>query len=96
LFQHLELTEKEYFGLVFCEGGGPLPAGPAPDVTRWLDPAKQIRKQMRVKGLTLLTLHFRSVALCFIVLVYLFLRPIFFLVILFIAIAFGLSQNWFK
>jgi hypothetical protein len=63
MLQHLELTEKEYFGLVFCEGGGPLPAGPAPDVTRWLDPAKQIRKQMRVKGLTLLTLHFRSVTL---------------------------------
>jgi hypothetical protein len=62
MLQHLELTEKEYFGLVFCEGGGPLPAGPAPDVTRWLDPAKQIRKQMRVKGLTLLTLHFRFVS----------------------------------
>ena len=60
--QHLELTEKDYFGLVFCEGGGALPPGPAPDVTRWLDPAKQIRKQMRVKGLSLVTLHFRSVS----------------------------------
>ena len=49
-FQHLELREREFFGLVFCEGGCVLAAGPAPDVTRWLDPNKLIRKQMRLKG----------------------------------------------
>ncbi len=43
-FQHLELREREYFGIVFCEGGSVLASGPAPDVTRWLDPAKLIRK----------------------------------------------------
>jgi len=57
--QHLELTEREYFGLVFTEGGQTLPPGHAPDVTRWLDPAKSVRKQMRVKGCSPVTLHFR-------------------------------------
>ena len=59
VFQHLELTEREYFGLVFGEGGVVLPAGHAPDTARWLDPAKPVRKQMRVKGCTPVTLHFR-------------------------------------
>ena len=59
VFQHLELTEREYFGLVFGEGGVALPAGHAPDTARWLDPAKPVRKQMRVKGCTPVTLHFR-------------------------------------
>ena len=59
MYQHLELTEREYFGLVFAEGGPPLPVGHAPDVARWLDPAKPIRKQMRVKGCAAVTLHFR-------------------------------------
>ena len=59
VFQHLELTEREYFGLVFGEGGAALPVGHAPDTARWLDPAKPVRKQMRVKGCTPVTLHFR-------------------------------------
>ena len=59
VFQHLELTERDYFGLVFTENNVSLPAGHAPDVTRWLDPSKSIRKQMRVKGVTGVTLHFR-------------------------------------
>ena len=59
VFQHLELTEREYFGLVFGEGGVALPSGHAPDTARWLDPAKPVRKQMRVKGCTPVTLHFR-------------------------------------
>ena len=59
MFQHLELTEREYFGLVFCEGGAALPPGPAPDVTRWLDPVKPVRKQMRVKGPSAVNLVFR-------------------------------------
>ena len=36
-----------------------LSGGHAPDVTRWLDPSKSVRKQMRVKGMTAVTLHFR-------------------------------------
>lgn len=47
---HLDLHEREYFGLLFNDTGGPLPpagAGHAPDVTRWLDPVKPIRKQLR-------------------------------------------------
>ena len=59
VYQHLELTEREYFGLVFTENNVVLPPGHAPDVTRWLDPSKPIRKQMRVKGVTPVTLHFR-------------------------------------
>jgi len=59
VYQHLELTEREYFGLVFTENNVVLPPGHAPDVTRWLDPSKPIRKQMRVKGITPVTLHFR-------------------------------------
>jgi len=59
VFQHLELIEREYFGLVFCEGGAPLPSGASPDTTRWLDPTKLVRKQMRVKGLGPVNLQFR-------------------------------------
>ena len=59
VYQHLELTERDYFGLVFTENSVSLPDGHAPDVTRWLDPAKSVRKQMRVKGVTPVTLHFR-------------------------------------
>ena len=59
VFQHLELTERDYFGLVFTENSVTLPSGHAPDVTRWLDPAKSVRKQMRVKGVAPVTLHFR-------------------------------------
>ena len=55
----MELTEREYFGLIFCEGGVPLPVGPAPDVSRWLDPSKPLRKQMRVKGVCEVHLQFR-------------------------------------
>lgn len=59
VFQHLELSEREYFGLIFNEGGTPVPVGPAPDSTRWLDPVKPIRKQMRVKGVGSVHLQFR-------------------------------------
>mgnify|MGYP002059963479 CR=1 FL=1 len=57
--QHLELVEREYFGLVFAEGGLALPPGPTPDITRWLDPVKPVRKQMRVKGVSQVHLQFR-------------------------------------
>ena len=44
---------------MFAEGGAPLPPGPAPDLTRWLDPNKPVRKQMRVKGVSMVNLQFR-------------------------------------
>ncbi len=44
---YLELREREYFGLIFNDTGGVLPTGHSPDVMRWLDPQKPVRKQMR-------------------------------------------------
>ncbi|XP_023229327.1 tyrosine-protein phosphatase non-receptor type 4 isoform X1 [Centruroides vittatus] len=41
VFQHLELIEKDYFGLQFAE------IAPSPDAMRWLDPSKCVRKQMK-------------------------------------------------
>ncbi|CAB4065164.1 PTPN4 [Lepeophtheirus salmonis] len=64
VFNHLELTEREYFGLVFCDTGGPLPLSHSPEVSRWLDAHKMIKKQTKnaissnTKG-SLLTLYFR-------------------------------------
>ena len=59
VYSHLELVEREYFGLMFTDNGGPMPQGHAPDIMRWLDPNKSIRKQMRVKGVSPITLYFR-------------------------------------
>ena len=47
VMNHLELREREYFGLMFNDTGGVLPTGHSPDVMRWLDPQKPVRKQMR-------------------------------------------------
>ena len=47
VFNHLELGEREYFGLVFNDTGGPMPNGHAPDVMRWIDAQKFVRKQVR-------------------------------------------------
>lgn len=41
VFDHLELIEKDYFGLQF------LDLSPDPDTMRWLDPLKTIKKQCR-------------------------------------------------
>ncbi|XP_076359400.1 protein tyrosine phosphatase Meg isoform X1 [Tachypleus tridentatus] len=41
IFQHLELIEKDYFGLQFSEVTGGL------DTMRWLDPTKGVRKQLK-------------------------------------------------
>ena len=46
VFNHLEVGEREYFGLMFNDTGGPMPMGHAPDVMRWLDPQKLVRKQV--------------------------------------------------
>ena len=64
VMNHLELREKEYFGLMFNDTGGVLPSGHSPDVMRWLDPLKPVRKQMRtaisgVGARTLPTLYLR-------------------------------------
>ena len=50
VFDHLELHERDFFGLLFNDTGGVLPTGHSPDVMRWLDPDKPIRKQMRSFG----------------------------------------------
>ncbi|XP_046327998.1 tyrosine-protein phosphatase non-receptor type 4-like isoform X5 [Haliotis rufescens] len=42
VFEHLELVEKDYFGLQYLD----LP--PGDDALRWLDPLKTIKKQCRV------------------------------------------------
>ena len=47
VFNHLEVGEREYFGLMFNDTGNPMPVGHAPDVMRWLDPQKLVRKQVR-------------------------------------------------
>ena len=64
VMNHLELREKEYFGLMFNDTGGVLPSGHSPDVMRWLDPLKPVRKQMRtaisgVGARTMPTLYLR-------------------------------------
>ncbi|XP_049863028.1 tyrosine-protein phosphatase non-receptor type 4 isoform X2 [Schistocerca gregaria] len=49
VFQHLELIEKDYFGLQYSENG----AAPTPsnsDLVRWLDPSKPVKKQIRNNG----------------------------------------------
>ncbi|XP_043281323.1 tyrosine-protein phosphatase non-receptor type 4 isoform X3 [Venturia canescens] len=50
VFQHLELIEKDYFGLQYAENGSTTSTCPNPDVMRWLDPAKPVKKQIRSKG----------------------------------------------
>ncbi|XP_074659183.1 tyrosine-protein phosphatase non-receptor type 4-like isoform X2 [Tubulanus polymorphus] len=42
VFEHLELIEKDYFGLQFVD------LSPTQDTMRWLDPLKTVKKQMRV------------------------------------------------
>ncbi|XP_031778840.1 tyrosine-protein phosphatase non-receptor type 4 isoform X2 [Nasonia vitripennis] len=50
VFQHLELIEKDYFGLQYAENGSVSTSSPNPDVMRWLDPSKLVKKQIRSKG----------------------------------------------
>ncbi|XP_033224912.1 tyrosine-protein phosphatase non-receptor type 4 isoform X4 [Belonocnema kinseyi] len=50
VFQHLELIEKDYFGLQYSENGAITSSCPNPDVMRWLDPSKPVKKQIRSKG----------------------------------------------
>ncbi|XP_078044167.1 protein tyrosine phosphatase Meg isoform X3 [Augochlora pura] len=46
VFQHLELVEKDYFGLQYAENGATA-CTYSPDVMRWLDPTKPVKKQIR-------------------------------------------------
>ncbi|XP_058809813.1 tyrosine-protein phosphatase non-receptor type 4 isoform X2 [Phymastichus coffea] len=50
VFQHLELVEKDYFGLQYAENTSGLTSCSSPDVMRWLDPSKLVKKQIRSKG----------------------------------------------
>ncbi|XP_044583750.1 tyrosine-protein phosphatase non-receptor type 4 isoform X3 [Cotesia glomerata] len=47
VFQHLELIEKDYFGLQYAENPTVYPNS---DAMRWLDPSKPVKKQIRSKG----------------------------------------------
>lgn len=49
VFEHLELVEKDYFGLQFTENGL-APTLVHHDHIRWLDPNKQVKKQIRNGG----------------------------------------------
>ncbi|XP_074105988.1 protein tyrosine phosphatase Meg isoform X2 [Cotesia typhae] len=44
VFQHLELIEKDYFGLQYAENPAVYPNS---DAMRWLDPSKPVKKQIR-------------------------------------------------
>lgn len=44
VYQHLELVEKDYFGLQYCPDGSINPK--RPEFNRWLDPSKTIKKQL--------------------------------------------------
>lgn len=46
VFQHLELVEKDYFGLQFSDNGM-APSAANSDIMRWLDPIKLVKKQLR-------------------------------------------------
>ncbi|CDQ98091.1 unnamed protein product [Oncorhynchus mykiss] len=43
VFKHLELTERDYFGLHLADDSSDSPVG----AKRWLDPNKPIRKQLK-------------------------------------------------
>lgn len=45
VYQHLELVEKDYFGVQYSEKGC-LPTNNRPECMRWLDPSKSIKKQL--------------------------------------------------
>ncbi|XP_044253783.1 tyrosine-protein phosphatase non-receptor type 4 [Tribolium madens] len=45
VYQHLELVEKDYFGLQYSENGC-APNVNKPELMRWLDPSKPIKKQL--------------------------------------------------
>jgi tyrosine-protein phosphatase non-receptor type 4 len=66
VFHHLELGERDFFGIMFNDtGADSVPNGHAPDLMRWLDPEKLIRKQVRASGqqkvraAPVVTLYFR-------------------------------------
>ncbi|KAJ8951573.1 hypothetical protein NQ318_020450 [Aromia moschata] len=45
VYQHLELVEKDYFGLQYSDDGS-SPNSRSPEWMRWLDPSKSIKKQL--------------------------------------------------
>ncbi|KAM3962626.1 LOW QUALITY PROTEIN: protein tyrosine phosphatase Meg [Aphomia sociella] len=57
VFQHLELIEKDYFGLQFTENGAP-PNATNTEITRWLDNSKSVKKQVGVNAQFWLAVRF--------------------------------------
>ncbi|XP_047511411.1 tyrosine-protein phosphatase non-receptor type 4 isoform X2 [Pieris napi] len=57
VFQHLDLIEKDYFGLQFTENGSP-PSATNTEITRWLDSSKSVKKQVGVNAQFWLSVRF--------------------------------------
>ncbi|CAH0715739.1 unnamed protein product, partial [Brenthis ino] len=57
VFQHLELVEKDYFGLQFTENGS-TPNATNTEITRWLDGGKSVKKQVGVNAQFWLAVRF--------------------------------------
>ncbi|XP_040004096.1 tyrosine-protein phosphatase non-receptor type 4 isoform X2 [Xiphias gladius] len=47
VFKHLELTERDYFGLHLADDSSDAPVSVMFSIKRWLDPNKPIRKQLK-------------------------------------------------
>ncbi|XP_041978945.1 tyrosine-protein phosphatase non-receptor type 4 isoform X2 [Aricia agestis] len=57
VFQHLELVEKDYFGLQFTENGS-IPSATNTEITRWLDSGKSVKKQIGANAQLWLAVRF--------------------------------------
>lgn len=57
VFEHLELIEKDYFGLQYTENGYP-PNASNTEITRWLDSSKSVKKQIGVNAQFWLAVRF--------------------------------------
>ncbi|KAG6440612.1 hypothetical protein O3G_MSEX001358 [Manduca sexta] len=57
VYQHLELIEKDYFGLQFTENGSP-PNASNTEIIRWLDSSKSVKKQVGVNAQFWLAVRF--------------------------------------
>lgn len=53
VFNHLELIERDFFGLQYIEPGACNTDNPR----RWLDPRKPVKKQLRIRTKSLGTFH---------------------------------------
>ncbi|XP_026327235.1 tyrosine-protein phosphatase non-receptor type 4 [Hyposmocoma kahamanoa] len=57
VYQHIELIERDYFGLQFTENGS-APCATNTEITRWLDANKSVKKQVGVNAQFWLAVRF--------------------------------------